>query len=454
MKRSKKLLVCLSILLLLASQLVFANGSNESSSSTSKDGKTDLTVFYYRDTTSTNSANEDEIVWDKFREENPDINLIIENMFGEPFVQKTEAYLASDNLPDVIYMWAGGKSASVHKTHAVKDLMPFLERDGLVDDFNPQVLAPQYGGYLAELPEGVTASHMIFANTKILKENGLELPETMDDLIAMVPVLKAKGIDVLGMDNMTTWVMQSTLFSCIVGRMGGADWYNKLSAGEIDFTDPWFVDSLKVVDELYSTGVINRNSLNSTYGTSQGEFALGNCAFLVDGDWACSAFQEDVTTGKALLSREQQANDIELIVFPEIEGEVVHNTTSGTIGTGFAMSADIEAGSAKEEAAWRLIKYLQGEHVQTYRLVAGQAFPSNLNVDIDKAIAENNLEPLVGKRAKFYTEHGTTPVIDDVLDSAIASKIDTGLQELGLGAKTPEEVAADVQKAWEKFNSK
>ena len=162
----------------------------------------------------------------------------------------------------------------------------------------------------------------------------------------------------------------------------------------------------------------------------------------------------DNTTGQALLSRERQENDIELIVFPEIPGEVVHDTTSGTIGTGYAISADIEEGSAKEEAAWRLVKYLQGEHVQEYRLVTGQAFPTNLNVDVDKVIEENNLEPLVSKRAEFYNTYSYTPVIDDVLSSEVANVIDIGLQELGLGSKTPVEVAQDVQDTWEKWLDK
>ncbi len=440
----KRTLVILMVLLLTIGA-VFANGQKEAKA----DGKTDLTVLYYIDMSEPNSANEIEMVWDKFSAENPDINVIREDLFNEPFHQKTEAYVASGNLPAVVYMWPGGRSTSLQTQHAVKDLMPFLERDGLVDSYSAAALAPQAAGYLAELPNGITSSHMMYANVKLLKENGLELPKTMDDLIAMVPVLKAKGIEVIGMDNMDSWVMQSCLFSLIVGRLGGANWYDELAAGKINFTDPWFVNSLAVVDKLYSSGALNRNTLNSSYGSGRGGFANNQCAFFIDGDWSSAAFQTDMTTGKALLSRERQANDVELIVFPEIPGEVVHNTTSGVVGTGFGMSANLEAGSKEEEAAWRLIKFLQGEYVQTYRLSTGASFPSNLKVDVDKVIKENDLEPLVGKRAKFYQEYGTTPVIDGVLHSDVYNVINTGLQEIGLGAKTPAQVAAEVQKAWE-----
>ncbi len=437
-----------ALALLMVASMAFAQGSKDQAAA----GQTELTVLYYIDMSAPNSADEIEMVWDRFAAENPDIKVIREDLFNEPFHQKTEAYVASGNLPDVVYMWPGGRSTSLQTTHSVKDLMPFLEKDGLVSSYAPAALASQAAGYLAELPNGITSTHMMFTNTKVLKDNGLAMPKTMDDLIAMVPVLKAKGIEVVGMDNMDSWVMQSCLFSLVVGRMGGADWYDRLAAGEIDFNDPWFVNSLAVIDQLYKTGVINRNTLNSAYGNGRGDFAAGKAAFFIDGDWACANFQTDASTGMALISPAAQENDIELIIFPAISGEVVSNTTSGVVGTGFGMSANIPAGSAKEEAAWRLIKYLQGPYVQTYRLTTGASFPSNLNVDVAKVIKDNNLEPLVGKRAAFYQQYNTTPVIDGVLHSDVFNVINVGLQEIGLGTKTPAQVAADVQKAWEAYN--
>jgi len=139
-----------------------------------------------------------------------------------------------------------------------------------------------------------------------------------------------------------------------------------------------------------------------------------------------------------------------LIVMPALPGEVISNSNSGVVGTGFGMSANLVAGSAKEAAAWRLIKYLQGEYVQTYRLSIGASFPSNLKVDVAKVAKEANLEPFVAKRAAYYEKYNTiTPVIDGVLAGDVYNVINTGLQEIGLGKKTPAQVGQDVQKAWE-----
>ncbi len=444
----KKVLV-LALVLALVTTGLFAQAAKEAAS-----GKVQLRVLHYIDMAEPNSANEEEMIWDVFKAQNPDIEIIREDLFNEPFHEKTEAYVASGQLPDVMYMWPSGRSTSLHETNSVKDLMPFLVRDGLVDQYNPAAIAPQFGGYLGELPNGITTTHVLFVNTKVLRENGFAIPKTYADIKAMVAPLKAKGIDTIAMDNMDDWVMQSCLFSMVVGRYGGVDWYEDLEAGKIDFNDAWFVKSLELIDDMYKSGVINRNTLSSPYGAARGAFAQGKAAFLIDGDWATGAFMEDQSTGDALISRAAQDKDFELMVIQGLPGEVIHNSNSGVVGTGWGMSAAIPAGSAKEEAAWRLIKFLQGEYVQTYRLQTGASFPSNLAVDVDKLVVDLNLEPFVAKRAAYYADYTPiTPVIDGVLHSDVYGVINTGLQEIGLGTKTPVQVAADTQKAWDLFKS-
>ena len=440
----KKLTVVLLVLAMVTS-MVFAQGGTEAASS----GKTTIRVLNYIDMSEPNSANEVEMVWNEFSRLHPEIEVIREDLFNEPFHMKVESYAAQGNLPDVLYCWPSGRSATLHNEGLIKDLTPFLKADGIFDDYAPTTTAPQIGGFLGELPNGITATSMMFVNTKVLRENGLEVPKTYADLKAMVPVLNAKGIEVIQMDCKDGWVMQSCLFSLLAGRFGGADWYERLAAGEIDFEDEWFINALTVLDNLYKDGIINRNTLSIGYGSGRGDFANGKAAFYIDGDWACGAFQTDITTGQALFSPEAQETDIDLMNFPAVEGEVVHESNSVVVGTGWAMSADIPAGSAEEAAAWELIKFLEGEYVQTYRLTTGAAFPSLTTIDVAKVCEENGLEPLVAKRSDWYGRiQVATPVIDGVLDPAVYEVINTVLTEIGLDTCTPNQAAERVQEAW------
>ncbi len=433
------------LVLALVATLVFAQGASESSQTK----KTTIRVLNYIDMSEPNSANEIAQVWDKFAELHPEIEVIREDLFNEPFHQKVEAYAAQGNLPDVMYCWPSGRSATLHTEGLIKDLTPLLEKDGLLDDYSAATVAPQLAGYLGELPNGITATSMMFVNMKVLRENGLEVPKTYDDLKAMVPVLNAKGIEVIKMDCKDGWVMQSCLFSLLCGRFGGSDWNVRLENGEIDFEDDWFISALTTLDNLYKDGIINRNTLSISYGSGRGDFANGKSAFYIDGDWACASFQTDTSTGKALFSPEAQKTDVELMNFPALDGEVVHESNSSVVGTGWAMSADVPEGSAEEAAAWELIKFLEGEYVQTWRLTTGAAFPSLKTIDVEKVCEENNLEPLVAKRAEWYNRiEVATPVIDGVLDPVVYEVINTVLAEIGLGTTTVEKAAKTVNAAW------
>ena len=445
----KKVLAIMLIALAVCS-MIFAQGLAET---TTKSDKVTLTVLNYIDMSEPNSANEIAMVWDVFALQHPEIQIIREDLFNEPFHQKVEAYAAQGNLPDVIYAWPSGRSSTLHTEHLLYDLETLLKRDGLYNNYAATCTAPQLGGYLAELPNGITATSMMFVNEKVLRENGLEIPKTYDDLKAMVPVLNAKGIEVITMDCQDGWVMQSCLFSLITGRFGGADWADKLAAGEWDFEDDWFKKALTVVDNLYKDGIINRNTLSISYGSGRADFAAGKSAFYIDGDWACASFQEDISTGEALFSREQQKSDVSLMNFPALDGEVIHESTSAFVVTGWAIAADIAP--EKLEAAWTLVKFLEGEYVQTYRLTTGAAFPSLTSIDVASVVERFDLEPLVGKRSQWYNDiQVATPVIDGVLDPSVYEVINQVLAEIGLGKTTVDEAAATVNKAWHAYAGK
>ena len=115
------------------------------------------------------------------------------------------------------YMWPGGRSTSLHTLGLVKDLRPLLGEDAKY--YKEAVLAPQAGGYLAQLPSTMTSSHALYVNVALLDSLGLSIPETYEELVAMVPVLKENGLDVILMGAQDDWVIQSCLFSMIVGRL-------------------------------------------------------------------------------------------------------------------------------------------------------------------------------------------------------------------------------------------
>jgi len=91
------------------------------------------------------------------------------------------------------------------------------------------------------IPIGLTATHVMYANEKMLKDMGLSVPKTYEELKSMVPKLQAAGKDVILMGAHDDWVVQSCLYSMIVGRMIGDEYIDKILEGEARFTDAPFV---------------------------------------------------------------------------------------------------------------------------------------------------------------------------------------------------------------------
>ncbi len=410
----------------------------------------ELRVLNYLDMTSPNSIEESTVIWEAFEKAHPNIKLVMENEFNEPFHQKVESYAASGNLPDVIYVWPSGRSTTLHTKKLLKDLAPLVERDGLSDKYLPLVLDPsqQVGGYLAMLPSGVTATNTFYVNLDVLADAGLEPAKSYSELVAQVPVLAAKGYDTVLMPNQDTWVMQSCLFSLVAGRFMGEGWEQRILNGEAKFTDADFLAALNFIKQIYADKVIDPATLAIGYGEGPGLFAQNTAAYYIDGDWRMGAFITDKTTGEALIPVEKQ-NNIKITVFPDIdvEGVKINKSNTAVLATGFGINAELEDGSAKLEAAWELVKWLEGKEVLTYRLeTGGLATPSRTDIDY----ASLTLEPLQVEIANLGTQYDkTTVVIDGAFEGPVYTPLNDGLQAIGLGTQTPEQVAQITQDAFD-----
>ncbi len=301
------------------------------------------------------------------------------------------------------------------------------------------------------LPIGVTSTHAFYIDNAVLRDCGLTPAKTYAELKAQVPVLKAKGYETILMANADTWVMQSCLFSLVAGRFGGVGWEQKILNGQAKFTDPEFVNALRLIKDMYDSGVLSQTTIGTNYGDVLGKFATSKGAYYIDGDWRVGGFVTDRATGEALIPPARQASDITITVFPDIEGAKINKTTSGILGVGFGMSAAIPAGSVKEEAAWRLIKWLIGPEATNLRVLNG-AIATPARTDID--MASMPLEPMQKEIASLGTKYNTsTVVIDGVFHSDVFNPLNDGLQEIGMGSKTPEQVADTVQKAYDTWKA-
>lgn len=398
--------------------------------------KVTLTLINHADLSSPEGKVFDKVL-SAFQKKYPNITINVETLYNEPYHQKVTALAAAGSLPDIIFMWPGGRSLNLMKNDLVQDLYPFLGGDK--DNFVPSTMVPQYEGKLFELPYSNTITHVLYVNKPVLAKNGLSIPKTYEDMVAMVPKLKAAGLDTVIMSSKEIWVIQSCFLSMVVGRIAGDEWTKSAIEGKAKFSDQPFVDSLKFVKQAFDDGVIPKSSIQLDYGAAPGAFVSGKGAFMIDGDWRGNFIKPLLTTGKE--------NDVELMLFPKIPGEKFPNSTSVVTGVGYGMNAKLEGDKAK--AAWNFISFMAGEEASKIRL-EDQGYIPAYKLDASKL----ELHPVVKEIMKVHSDYNGSYVLDNEIPQAPIDMLNSGLQALALGQITPEKLAAQFEKAVRKEQGK
>jgi len=413
----------------------------------SKDKRTVLRVLFYLDASTPNAVTDANLWFSTFEKNHPGVKIDRENLFDDAYHDKMRTYAAAGDLPDVLYVWPSGRSDYLHDQRLLKDLAPFIERDGIKNLYIPLTMDPsqQQSGYMAMIPQGITTTHAFYVNLDVLNSVGLQPAKTYAELLAQVPVLKAAGKQTVMIPAESTWVMQSCLFSMVAGRFAGADWHERVHAGKLKFTDPELTAAFDFIRQMYADDVISRSAVGVSYGDGPGMFARGEGAYYIDGDWRVGDFLTNAETGEALISPSKQ-NNIRISVFPEIPGSKINSSSSVILGVGYAMAASIPSGSEREKLAWELVKWMVGKEVSELRTERGGT-PTPSRTDLN--FAAMKLEPMQKAVGNLGNEFKTaTAVIDGVFASDVYEPINNGLVELALGRRTGAQIAADVQNAY------
>jgi raffinose/stachyose/melibiose transport system substrate-binding protein len=397
--------------------------------------KTTLTMYYYYDATAPGADTWPKLL-DAFQQANPDIALQIETLYNEPFHQKLQAMASSDTLPDLFFMWpdkrTGYLSGLSGSKPLAKDLRPWIK--GHEKEFAPLGTAAQgRNGEIFELPEQVTATHVMYTNVALLRKLGLAPAKSFAELLAQGPKIVAAGLVPIAMANQDGWQMQSCLLSTLTERAGGMAWFNKAISGKgASFKDPQFVAALDIIKQLSDRQMFAPGINTMQYSAGTDMFVNEQAPYYIDGGWK-------VNDLRAAMTDEQKANTL-LLTIPAIPNQKgVANSTAEVAGTGFGMNAKLSG--AKAAAAWKWIWFYSGPVGSKIRMEGG-ALPA-YKVDTKGM----TLDPLVVKLNEFI---GKTPygwVIDSKMDGTGMQVLHPAIQEMMFGKKTPQEVA-DTYEAW------
>ncbi|WP_198165781.1 ABC transporter substrate-binding protein [Agromyces laixinhei] len=122
---------------------------------------------------------------------------------------------------------------------------------------------------------------VMYYNTKIFEEQGIEVPTTWEELDAAAETLKSAGI--------TPYYQTSTLFTFqwFQQMVAGTDpeLYEGLSTGEVEYTDPEIVDIMNMWLDQHEAGWFSDagSTVDPAVGLKQGDYAMINFGSFFNG---------------------------------------------------------------------------------------------------------------------------------------------------------------------------
>jgi glucose/mannose transport system substrate-binding protein len=230
-----------------------------------------------------------------FNTQNPDVEFVngaVAGGAGSAAKDLLQSRLQANDPPDTFQAHAGAELTDYINAGQVEDVSGLYDEFGLRDAF-PKDLVDRLtvDGKIYSIPSNIHRANVVWANTQLLTDSGLDPAATyatLDDWFVALDAVKEKtGRTPLSVA--TTWT-QVNLFETILLSDLGADGYSGLWDGTTDWSGDDVTKALGDFEKLMSYTNEDRDGLDWPDATQQ--VIDGNAAFNVMGDWAVAAFEE------------------------------------------------------------------------------------------------------------------------------------------------------------------
>lgn len=345
-------------------------------SSAASDEEVTLTILAGQSTT---DAGIEDMIDEAMAEQYPNITLEWECVdWGNDFQPKMQQYLQS-GLPDIMI----GKAQDV-ATYAPQGVLGEIDEEYLSRGLdaakeNVTIDGKTYGMVYNALYQGVYYNKTMFA------ENGWEVPETLDELQAIIDDCNEKGITPFASHMVDTWSIGNvTMQFCMNDVFNNTpDWGDQFRAGEVSFSDSETMQNAYNYNKL-----IFDNTYEDTFSTEQtdcdAKMVLGEAAMKVSGSWSIQNFLDiDESFDFGIFPFPNQTGDSKLIFEPNITV-----MTSAATEHQDAVNAFLDVLTSDKELAVEILDYTK---TASMLKDVTPTFENPSQEDIDKYAAEDRI---------------------------------------------------------------
>lgn len=368
-----------------------------------------------------------------FEAANPDIKVELGGQAVEQHLQSMVIAAQSGTLPEIFWVY-DSIAREMAAEGATLDLGPLVDELGLGDRLAESKLtafndgAVQYG-----LPyQGLITG--FYYNSEILAEHGIDVPETIEDLIAASETLSAAGVTPIAKGaNGTSFSVWA--FLGMLSRFGFEDRYEAILEGGDSYDNPDFLRFYEWVDRLRGAGAFPTNVSTQDYFQAVDSFVTGNAAMLDSGVWQASEIEESAVRDVVGFWAGP--------TFPDGVGpqELLINVPSAP----FAVGRQVGEDPALYDAVKRFFEFYYSDEGQEILVANGQPPVTLFDPDVDAG--ERPVFAAVLEEASRPGWSSPEAQPDLVVSSAVSNAMYDSIFGVIQGVLTPQEAVSLVQSA-------
>jgi raffinose/stachyose/melibiose transport system substrate-binding protein len=333
--------------------------------------------------------------------------------------------LTGRNAPDIYFEWTGARLAQRHAEGYAADLTTAVRSGPLKDLFEESTFGPAtVDGKIVMVPYSADVTNVLWYNTAILEEAGVEPPTTWEELLAACDAINAAGYVPIASGNKDLWPAGNWL-SHLVSRVVGEESYDAVLGGEGKFASPEWEEAFGYIEDLREHECVNEsvNAIDDTEGAQL--FFQGEAAMHAIGSWLVSWAIDEAP--------DLEFDYVNLPAMPE--GAAGDQGSAIGVATGFVVNGK----STKIDLATKFLALLNSdENVQ--KLIEAEVTPlaksASEGVEVDSRSA----------RLAAMLEEAPAIVLppDTGYDLEMADGLYTAVAEVLGGESTPAEALAGI----------
>lgn len=348
---------------------------------------------------------------------------------GEDYSNKLKTYNASGDLPDVWYSEASFATAVISAGNQF-DYTQSITDDGFIEKFAVPEALKFSDGKIYALSAGADtyATPRIFYHKDIFEQNGITVPKTFEEFMAVCKTLKEKEIVPMSIMGKGGWAPQLYMVQTMI-QSEDPQVALDLLQNKTDFNNPVVLSAVKKIETMVKEGVFPEGVANLDYGPSIELFTAKKTAMFGGFSWETPNLGADPNVGMFMwpTSNDQYATED----VTQFWGSPIN---------GYAVNAK----SKNVEMAVKLAEYCVSQEALFY---AEQGSKLNLQT----AVAGGDQIELMKENIKLYenTKLKIPTIFLNAMDAKTGAEFGTVGGNLLTGAYTAEQYVEDFNIIWQ-----